>query len=503
MSVSAIGSSSSLLVQSLVGMRAQLDDLQRQLGTGRKSDTYAGVGLDRGLAVGLRAQLVAITGYQDSITTVGAPLQMAQTSLDRLNAINHSIRTATQFSPYDLDNTGHTTGQKSAGMQLEEVIELLNTQVGDRFLFSGRAFDQLATDTVAHILDGDGARAGFKQVMAERNLADLGASGLGRLLIPVPGGNVVSMSEDVAGSPFGFKLAGVNSGLTNATITGPAGSPAAVSVDFTAGDPNPGDTIKFSFTLPDGSIEELTLTATNSATPGPDEFTIGGAPGATALNFRTALANSVGKLARTALAAASAIAAGNDFFNIDAANPPRRVAGPPFDTATALVAGTPANTVTWYTGEAGPDPARSTALARVDSALAAPYGMRANEQAIRLTVQSIAVYASMSLSASDPDAALRYRAMANRVNNDLVDAPGKQKITDIAADLATAQATLGTAKDRHQQNKTVLTNLLSHIESAPAEEVGAKILALQTSLEASLQTTAALFRLSLVNFLQG
>ena len=56
MSISSIGSQTSLIVQSLVDMRGQLDDLQRQLGTGKKSDTYAGMGLERGMAVGLRAR---------------------------------------------------------------------------------------------------------------------------------------------------------------------------------------------------------------------------------------------------------------------------------------------------------------------------------------------------------------------------------------------------------------------------------------------------------------
>ncbi len=56
------------------------------------------------------------------------------------------------------------------------------------------------------------------------------------------------------------------------------------------------------------------------------------------------------------------MAAANNFFNVDAGQPPMRVAGPPFDSATSLVAGTPANTVTWYTGEMGTDPARGTAV---------------------------------------------------------------------------------------------------------------------------------------------
>ncbi len=94
MSISGIGSQTSLIVQSLVDMRSQLDDLQRQLGTGQKSDTYAGVGLDRGLAVGLRSQLSALDGFDNTITNVGVRLTLAQTALGRISDIGHQVKTA-------------------------------------------------------------------------------------------------------------------------------------------------------------------------------------------------------------------------------------------------------------------------------------------------------------------------------------------------------------------------------------------------------------------------
>jgi flagellin-like hook-associated protein FlgL len=501
MAVNGIGSNAALVAQSLVDMRGQLNDLQRQLGTGQKSASYAGVGVDRGLTVGLRAQLSAISGFQNTITTVDTTLQVAQTSLGQIGDIGHNVKSALQLGTYALDNTGQTTAQETAYNQLGQVLDLLNTQVAGRQLFSGKALDQPATDTLSRILDGDATHAGFKQVMAERNQADMGADGLGRLLIPVPIGNVASISEDVAGSPFGFKLAAVNSTLTNAVVTGPGGVPPAITVDFSAGAPNPGDKIKFSFNLPDGTSEDLTLTATTSLTPAPGEFTIGANAAATAANFQAALAGSVGTLAATALSAASAVAAGTDFFDIDAANPPLRVAGPPFATATALVAGTPANTISWYTGDAGSDPARTTAVARVDTALTASYGMRANEQALRTVVQATAIFASSTFSPTNANDSARYRALADRLGGALGTNPGQQQISDISGDLATAQATLGTAKDRHKQTSAVLTDLVDSIEGVSTEDVGAQILALNTQLQASLQTTAMLFHTSLVNYL--
>jgi hypothetical protein len=44
--------------------------------------------------------------------------------------------------------------------------------------------------------------------------------------------------------------------------------------------------------------------------------------------------------------------------------------------------------------------------------------------------------------------------------------------------------------------------LLQNVEGVSQDDVGAQILSLQTSLQASLQTTALLSKMSLVNFLQ-
>jgi flagellar hook-associated protein 3 FlgL len=192
--------------------------------------------------------------------------------------------------------------------------------------------------------------------------------------------------------------------------------------------------------------------------------------------------------------------AGN-FFDISAANPPQRVAGPPFNTATALVAGTPSNTVSWYIGEAGSLPARSTATARVDESLTLSYGMRANEQALRVSTQSIAVFAAMTFSVTDPNAAARYEQLKQRVITAL-DAPsGQQKIADIQSELAGVQTAMASAKDRHQHSQVMLQNFLQDIEGAPQEEVATQILALQTTLQATMQTTALLLQTNLLKYL--
>jgi flagellin-like hook-associated protein FlgL len=493
MGINGVGSSSSLVVQRLVAMRQQLDELQRQFATGKKADSYEGLGVDRGFTVGLRAQASALQAFGDTITNVDFRLKVAQSSLQRIGEISDEVRSSTILGA-NVDSIGSTVAQSTANAEVAELLSLFNTQAGDRYIFSGRAIDKPAVETFDHIMNGDGARAGFKQVVDERRQADVG-TGLGRLLITAPTATSVQVAEDAV-SPFGLKLASVTSGLTGATVTGPSGSPAVASVDLTA-NPNDGETIKYQFNLPDGTSETLTLTATTSTTPGANQFAIGATPAATAANLQAVLTTAVSKLADTSLTAASAVAAANDFFG----NPPQRVVGPTFTTATAQVAGTSADTVSWYIGEDGPDPARGTATARIDTDITVSYGLRANEQGLRWVMQNVAALAAVTYPPTDPNSAARANALNERVGANLNVPVGTQTVESIATELSGAQAALGTATDRHTQTSNTITDLLGEIEGVSTEQVGAQILALQTRLQASLQTTSMLYKLSLVNYM--
>jgi flagellin-like hook-associated protein FlgL len=490
----AVGSTAAA-IQALVNMHAQLDDLSRQLGTGQKSATYSGLQAQAGVTVGLDAQLSAIDGYSNTINTVGTTLTVAQTALTQIASVGSTVKQAamlTGTTAFTLDANGQTTAQEAAITQLDQILNLLNTQSGNTYLFSGSALSQISVDTTDHILNGNGAAAGLKQVISERSQADLGATGIGRLVIPAPVGTTVSISEDVAGSPFGFKLASVSSTLTGAVVTGPSGSPNTISVNL-ASNPNNGDTIQFTLNLPDGTTTTLSLQATTSATPGPNQFTIGATAAATASNFQAALTTAFGTLAQTTLRPASAAAAAKNFFS---SIPPQRVAGPPFATATALQNGTAANTVFWYTGENGGTPAQ------VGPATTIAYGMRASEQAISTQVANVAVLAATSYLPTDTNAQASYAGLTQRVATNLSAQQGVQKVSDIEADLANAQVAANDAKSVNSQTKSTLSDMLQQIEGVSQDQVGAELLALQTSLQASLSTTARLTEISLVNYLK-
>ena len=623
MAINSVTYGPTVLNQSLVTLKDQLTTLQSQLTTGKKSTSYAGMGVNEGFAIAARSQLADISAFSDTMTNINTDIGVANTGLQSMVDIGTTVLNSANSSMQTLNSAGQTIGQQTANSQLSSMLGILNLQAGDRYLFSGGAINTPSVASIDNILNGTTSQAGLKQVIAERQQADLGTSGLGRLAITSPTPTSVQVAEDVAGSPFGLKLNAVSSTLTGATVTGPAGSPAAVSIALGVTNPNNGDQVSFSFNLPDGTTEQIQLTASSATPPPAGSFAIGATPTATAANLNAALNTAIGTLANTSLVAASAIQAGNDFFNttgtatgsvasnkltvpapitgatalsgltntdslstnfaagdtitvngtpitfvasgaagnqlnvtdsvqtllskIDsitgtstpstihggvitlhtdnaaslsvtssnaaafaalgfpatatATVPPLRVGSSPAATATTLVSGTPANTVSWYTGDAGSGPARATATARVDQSVTVQFGMRANEQAIRSQLQTLAVFAAVTTSATNPNAALQVQALSQRVAQNLAPQPGQQTIEDIQSDLSTAQVTMKDAQSRQTQAQGTLQGIVDQAESVSPDQVASQILALQTSLQASYQTTAMLSQLTLTKYL--
>jgi flagellar hook-associated protein 3 FlgL len=493
MAINSIGYGSTVLGQSVRNLNDQLTTLSAQLTTGKKATTYAGMGVNEGFAIAARAQLSNISAFTDTMTKINTTISVANTALQSLVDIGTQVQGAAASGPTALNGSGQTIAQQNAAAQLSSMLGILNTQSGDRYVFSGSAIDTPAVTDADTILNGTGAQAGLKQVIAERQQADLG-TGTGRLTISAPATMPISIAEATPATVFGLKLNSVSSSLTGAVVTGPTGSPAALSINLGA-NPNSGDQISIKFNLPDGTNETVQLTASNAVPTPAGSFAIGATPAATSANLNAALTTAIGTLANTALVAASAVAASSNFFG----SPPLRVAGTPLSTATALANGTTANTVQWYTGENGAGAARSSSIARIDQSVTVQYGARANEQAIRTQLQSVAVLAAVT--STGPNAAGQVAALNQRVTQNLTSQPGQQTIQDIQADFATAQTTMKDATARQTQTQAMLQDIVDQAEAVSPDQVASQILALQTALQASYQTTSMLSQLSLTKFL--
>jgi len=329
MSISSINYGSSLLGLSVQNISNQLSDLSTQLSSGVKSPNYAGMGVNEGFAIAARAQLSNISAFGTTITNVNTMISAANTGLQSLSDIADQVQSNASSSPQNLTSAGQTIGQQNATSELSAIVGILNTQVGNRYIFSGTAITTPALASANDILNGTTTQAGLKQVVSERLQADQGANGLGRLVITPPAAapatppassTLTTVAEDVPGSPFGLKLSSVSttSTVTN-VVSGPSGSPASFSVDFAAGQPSAGDTFSVTFNLPDGTTDSIKLTASSSTPLPTGSFAIGATTSDTAANFSNAITSAISTLAGTSLVAASAVQAGNEFFNTSGA----------------------------------------------------------------------------------------------------------------------------------------------------------------------------------------
>ena len=354
MSISSINYSSSVLGSQIRNINQQLTDLSTQLSTGKLSQNYSGMGTNEGFAIAGRAPISNIAAYTDTITNVNVSINLANTALQSLTKIRSTVQTGSANTAQDLNVNGQTVAQNTAAAQFGSMVGVLNTQTGNRYLFSGTAVNTQSVADAGDIINGTTTQAGFKAVMAERQAADLGATGMGRLVQTQPTPSSVQVSEDVAGSPFGLKIKAVSSTLTGATVTGPSGSPVSFSVDLNGTNPSNGDKLSVQFTLPDGTTEQIDLTA-STATPTPlGSFAIDASvpvnPNNTAANLNTALNTAIKKLSNTSLVAASAVTAGDNFFNTASSaigTPKSNQAAPPapISGATALSGTSPSDSI--------------------------------------------------------------------------------------------------------------------------------------------------------------
>ena len=228
MSIDGVSGRTSYIGSSIVGLRNQLNDLTQQLASGRLSTTYAGQGADRGFALSLRAQVSSIDAFADTANNVNTRLSVINLSLQGVSDIGRQVKSAAGASTIVLNNNGQTSGQITAQAAFSNLVSVLNTQSGDRYLFSGRTTDTAATVPADVMLNGTGTQAGLIQLINERRQADQGVGNMAHLAVSSPPATttVTSLSED--GSSFGLKLGAISSSLTGATVTQPTGI-AAVS----------------------------------------------------------------------------------------------------------------------------------------------------------------------------------------------------------------------------------------------------------------------------------
>ncbi len=511
----------------LLGLSAQLNDLQTQLSTGKVSQTYSGLGGGRVTALQFQQQLALVNGFTDSAADTSQRLTFANNALDTLNTSANSLQSNLATGTYSTDASGRIVTQGIASYNFQTAVEVLNTKYGDRYLFSGRASDTQPVAPANTILNGDTTHDGLSQVVAERNQADLGIvaavapaidpPSTGRLILATAG-TTSSLTEDVAGSPFGFKFAGIapTSSTANITATGPAGVPAGISFNVTA-QPNSGDTVSFTLTLPDGTTTQLTLAAATSVTgsSSASQFQIGITTAQTAANLGAAITAAINTAAATSLKAASSFTAATNFFSQTTASPAQRVAGPGPATAATSLTTTFASflpgakaTVAFYNGEEQPtataaniDTIRNSVASRVDTGLTVGVGVQANETAFTKTLAAFGLVAIEKFNKADPNDKGHYQEIASRAAQSL-GSNTTQSVKDVQVQIANVATVVKNTQTRLKQKASSYQTLIDSVEKADTTVISTEILSLQNQLQASYQTTSILAKLNLTNYLK-
>jgi flagellar hook-associated protein 3 FlgL len=133
--------SQNLLLQSNVrGIQSQLDRLQLQIASGKKTDVYSGLGSVSRMTLDFHRQKEQIQNYRDTIASTQARIGVMDKALTRVTEI------ATEFRAKYLQNrtymatdpTVRSVFQQEAQSALREINQLLNSSYEGRYLFSGR-----------------------------------------------------------------------------------------------------------------------------------------------------------------------------------------------------------------------------------------------------------------------------------------------------------------------------------------------------------------------------
>lgn len=125
-----------LLSQS-AGVRRQLTQANQQVASGRIAETYAGLGTGARVSLNLRPQIAHETAWQANIDRASGRLEATQTALKGISEIASDLYARTNtlngLNPSEADSVAALARQG-----LERVAQLLNTKVGDVYVFAGQ-----------------------------------------------------------------------------------------------------------------------------------------------------------------------------------------------------------------------------------------------------------------------------------------------------------------------------------------------------------------------------
>ena len=125
------------LAANSASVQSQLNVALEQQSTGLVSDVYSGLGTGLRTSLDLRPAVQHQSVWQANIDAVSGQLETTQSVLSQINTIAQTFYAQTN----DLEGSGTPqagTIASSAKLALQQVAQLLNTKVGDTYIFAGQ-----------------------------------------------------------------------------------------------------------------------------------------------------------------------------------------------------------------------------------------------------------------------------------------------------------------------------------------------------------------------------
>ncbi len=112
MAINSVSYGPTFLNQSMLNLNNQLTILQSQLTTGKKSTSYAGMGVNEGFAIAARSQLANISAFTDTMGNINTSINIANTALQGMVDIGTTVENSANSSSQNLNSAGQTIAQQ-------------------------------------------------------------------------------------------------------------------------------------------------------------------------------------------------------------------------------------------------------------------------------------------------------------------------------------------------------------------------------------------------------
>ena len=123
--------------QSIAEIRDQINTLSRQLSTGKRASTISELGVDLSRSIDLRSRLSRLSVYDESIATTNTNFEAIINSIKSFSDVSSQIEVHTLSPATTPDSTNRNTIKTDLRRQFSQLVDYLNMEIGNRYLFGG------------------------------------------------------------------------------------------------------------------------------------------------------------------------------------------------------------------------------------------------------------------------------------------------------------------------------------------------------------------------------